>query len=224
MLTTRSEFARRLSEIDSYFSVLSPLDSCSCVFESRDLSGTVSRLTIDEELSKILKANGFILLYNLLEATVRNSIKAIGNVIESEGIKYQDFSENLKRLWINHSFKSVDAQRIKHETIGPILDQIVNNEFLRFEEDAISFSGNIDAQKIREIAKRIGYKAPKDGRELVTIKEKRNQLAHGEKTFCEIGRNFTVGELVRLKDAMTSYISEVLDNVQDYIDTKAYRI
>lgn len=200
------------------------MDSCSCVFESRDLSGTVSRLTIDEELSKILKANGFILLYNLLEATVRNSIKAIGNVIESEGIKYQDFSENLKKLWINHSFKSVDAQRIKHETIGPILDQIVNNEFLRLEEDAISFSGNIDAQKIREIAKRIGYKAPKDGRELVTIKEKRNQLAHGEKTFCEIGRNFTVGELVRLKDAMTSYISEVLDNVQDYIDTKAYRI
>ena len=159
-----------------------------------------------------------------MEATVRNSIKAIGNVIESEGIKYQDFSENLKKLWINHSFKSVDAQRIKHETIGPILDQIVNNEFLRLEEDAISFSGNIDAQKIREIAKRIGYKAPKDGRELVTIKEKRNQLAHGEKTFCEIGRNFTVGELVRLKDAMTSYISEVLDNVQDYIDTKAYRI
>lgn len=224
MLTTRTEFSRRLTEIDAYFTILAPLDKCSCVFESKDLSGNVARFDIGEDLSKILKANGFILLYNLLEATVRNSVKAIGNIIESEGLRYQDFSDNLRRLWINHSFKSVDVQKIKHETISPILQQIVNNEFLKFEEKAVTISGNIDAQEIRRIAQKIGYKVPKDGRELVQIKEKRNQLAHGEKTFCEIGRDVTVSDLVKIKDALTSYIDEVLNNVQEYIDNKGYRI
>ncbi|MDE5626340.1 MAG: hypothetical protein K2I58_00100 [Candidatus Amulumruptor sp.] len=222
MLTTKSEFERRLKEINLYFDALAPLDDCSCFIESQTINGETKRTPIDSELNKILKANGFILMYNLLEATIRNTIRAIGDKISDEGLKYQDFSDNLKRLWINHTFKDSDKQTDKHKFISPILHKIVNNEFLKFEEESVSISGNIDAKKVREIAKRIGYKEPKDGADLLVIKEKRNQLAHGEKTFGEIGRDISVKQLIEMKNAMMSFIEEVLDNVQEYIDNKNY--
>lgn len=224
MLTTKSEFERRLKEIDLYFTALAPLDDCSCFIESQTINGETKRTPIDSELNKILKANGFILLYNLLEATIRNTIRAIGDKISDEELKYQDFSDKLKRLWVNHTFKDVEKHTDKHRLISPILHKIVNNEFLRFEEESVSISGNIDAQKVREIAKRLGYREPKDGSELLTIKEKRNQLAHGEKTFSEIGRDFSVKQLMEMKKALTSFIEEVLINVQDFIDHRKYRL
>lgn len=224
MQTTKNEFKKRLKEISLYFNALSPLDDCSCAIESKTIDGEVQRRPIDSELNKILKANGFILLYNLLEATIRNTIRAISDRISDEGITYPDFSDKLKVLWINHSFKGVEKQTDRHKLISPILYQIVNNEFLKFEEEAISINGNIDAKKVREIAKRIGYKEPRNGETLVTIKEKRNQLAHGSKTFGEIGRDYSVKDLFELKDSLVSFIFEVLDNVQEYIDSKDYRI
>lgn len=223
MQTTRTEFDKRLKEIDLYFTALAPLDDCSCCIESKSIQGDINRVPIDSELNKILKANGFILLYNLLEATIRNSIRAISDKINDEGITYQDFSENLKRLWVNHNFREVDKHTDRHEFVSPILEKLVNNQFLKFEEDSVSISGNIDAQKVRDIAKRIGYKEPKNGHQLVTIKEKRNQLAHGNKTFAEIGRDFTVKDLLEIKKSLTAFIDEVLDNVQEYIDTQAYK-
>lgn len=223
MQTTKIEFEKRLKEIDLYFSILAPLDNCSCSLEYKSIEGKINQLTIDSELNKILKANGFILLYNLIEATIRNTIRAIGNKINDEGIAYQNFSDNLKRLWVNHNFKDIDKHTDRHQFISPLLHQIVNNQFLKFEEESISISGNIDAKKVREIAKRIGYKEPKNGHQLVTIKEKRNQLAHGDKTFSEIGRDFTCKDLMEIKQALKIFIEEVLDNVQNYIDTQGYR-
>lgn len=223
MQTTRDEFEKRLKEVDLYFTALAPLDDCTCCIESKSIQGVINRLPIDPELNKILKANGFILLYNLIEATIRNTIRAISDKINDEGVTYQDFSENLKRLWVNHNFKEVDKHTDRHEFVAPILHKLVNNQFLKFEEESVSISGNIDAKKVRDLAKRIGYKEPKNGRQLVTIKEKRNQLAHGDKTFAEIGRDYTVKELLEIKKSLKAFIEEVLDNVQDYIDSKGYK-
>ena len=223
MQTTREEFEKRLKEVDLYFTALAPLDDCSCCIESKSIQGEIRRVPIDSELNKILKANCFILLYNLIEATIRNTIRAISNKIADEGLIYKDFSDNLKRLWVNHIFKGVDKHTDKHKFISPILQKIVDNQFLKLEEDSVSISGNIDAKKVKEIAKRIGYKEPTDGHQLYTIRVKRNELAHGDKTFAEIGRDFTVKDLLEIKRTLTTFIEEVLDNVQEYIDTQAYK-
>lgn len=97
MQTTREEFEKRLKEVDLYFTALAPLDDCSCCIESKSIQGEIRRVPIDSELNKILKANCFILLYNLIEATIRNTIRAISNKIADEGLIYKDFSDNLKR-------------------------------------------------------------------------------------------------------------------------------
>ena len=43
---------------------------------------------IDDELLKTLKASGFLLLYNLVEATMRNGIEAIFDELQSQGVSY----------------------------------------------------------------------------------------------------------------------------------------
>lgn len=223
MQTTRDEFKKRLKEVNLYFSALTPLDDCSCCIESKSIQGDIKRVPIDSELNKILKANGFILLYNLIEATIRNTIRAISDKINDEGVTYKDFSEKLKRLWVNYNFREVDKHTDRHEFISPILEKIITHQFLKFEENSVSISGNIDAKKVRDIARRIGYKEPKNGKQLVTIKEKRNQLAHGDKTFAEIGRDVTVKELIEIKRDLTIFVEEVLNNVQEYIDKQGYK-
>ena len=103
-----------------------------------------------------------------------------------------------------------------------IAKTVLDNEILSFERDCINISGNIDAKKIREIIKQFGGNEISNGRDLKTIKDKRNNLAHGEFTFSEIGKDYTVKDLVDYKDETKQYLSSVLDEIQDYIDNQKY--
>ena len=103
-----------------------------------------------------------------------------------------------------------------------MIKTILDNEFLSFKRDCIDISGNIDAQKVREILKQIGGNEISDGRELKIIKDKRNNLAHGEFTFSEIGRDVLINELVEYKNKTKDYLSNVLNEINDYIESQKF--
>ncbi len=56
----------------------------------------------------------------------------------------------------------------------------------------------------------------------MTIKNKRNHLAHGDFTFSQIGREFTVGELENFKDETLDFLSDVIDKIEIFIVHKHY--
>lgn len=185
MKTTRAEYTKRLKEVTLYFDTIKLLDNGDCSIICKDINGIVKEKIIDNELAKIMKANGFLLLYNLIEATIRNSISAILNSISTDKLTFKLLSDNLKKLWINQEINNTkDISKFK-EKVSELSEKILNDSLLEFSQECINISGNIDAQKIRDIAKKFGYLEPKDGRGLQTIKDKRNQLAHGEFTFSE---------------------------------------
>ncbi|MBP5400186.1 MAG: hypothetical protein J6Y35_00985 [Bacteroidales bacterium] len=103
-----------------------------------------------------------------------------------------------------------------------IAKSILDNEILSFKRDCINISGNIDAQKIRDIIKQFGGNEISNGRDLKTIKDKRNNLAHGEFTFSDIGKDYTVSDLIVYKNEASNYLSNVLDEIQKYIDNQKY--
>ena len=223
MNTTRSEFQKRMSEINVYFETLAMLDRGVCRIVSQTLTGEEEIMPIDSELSKILKANGFVLLYNLIESTVRKSIDAILNVVKDEGLTYGDLSDKLKKLWIKQEVKNINANDACIRVLD-IAESVLKNELLLLKQECINISGNIDAQKIREIAQMVGYDEPKDGAALKTIKDKRNHLAHGEYTFAEIGKEFSVKDLMTFKQKTEEHLKLVLTNVEEYINNKKYRV
>lgn len=223
MITTKEEYKKRLSEVELYFKTIQLLDNGQCSIVCKDISGNVSTNDIDQELSKILKANGFLLLYNLIEATVRNSIVAIFNSITADKLTYKSLSENLKTLWVRQEIKEIRDFNQSKNKIFEISEKVLNDSLLDFKIECVNISGNIDAQSIRDIAKQFGYAETSNGRDLLTIKEKRNKLAHGEFTFSEIGKEYTVGDLIKLKTDTVGYIEDVLKNVENFILDKKYK-
>ena len=69
----------------------------------------------------------------------------------------------------------------------------------------------------------MGCEQVPNGEGLVIIKDKRNKLAHGEFTFAEIGKNYTVQDIIQLKEETKSYLSQVLDKIQVYISNQNYK-
>lgn len=223
MKTTRAEYTKRLNEVTLYFETIKLLDNGECSIICKDINGGTTEKIIDGELAKIMKANGFLLLYNLIEATIRNSISAILNSISTDKLTFKLLSDNLKKLWINQEInKTKDISKFK-EKVSELSEKILNDKLLEFSNECVNISGNIDAQRIREIAKKFGYLEPKDGRGLQTIKDKRNQLAHGEFTFSDIGKNYTSNDLIDYKSEVVTFIENVLNNVETYINAKGYK-
>lgn len=221
MNNTRNEYNKRLHEVELYFETLELLDKGSCTIRCVNILGDEETKEIDSKLSTILKANGFLLLYNLIEATVRNSIDAVLNSIHSTTVTFGCLSEKLKKIWLKQESKGLNSEK-NQERILHIANTILENEILTFERDCINISGNIDAQKIRGVIKQFGGNEISNGRNLKTIKDKRNYLAHGEFTFSEIGKDYTVGELIAYKNEAKNYLSNVLDEIQNYIDNQKY--
>lgn len=223
MKTTRAEYTKRLNEVTLYFETIKLLDNGDCSIICKDINGGTTEKIIDGELAKIMKANGFLLLYNLIEATIRNSISAILNSISTDKLTFKLLSDNLKKLWINQEInKTKDISKFK-EKVSKLSEKILNDKLLEFSNECVNISGNIDAQRIREIAKKFGYLEPKNGRGLQTIKDKRNQLAHGEFTFSDIGKNYTSNDLIDYKSEVVTFIENVLNNVETYINAKGYK-
>lgn len=217
MTNTRSEYNKRLDEVEIYFNALSFLDNGSCTISCINIMGERLEMPVDENLSRILKANGFLLLYNLIEATVRKSIDAVFNAIHSNSPTYKKLTSELRKLWLKQESKNASLDKIIS-----IAESVLTNELLSFREDCINISGNIDAQEIRKILKQFGGNEISDGRNLKTIKDKRNHLAHGEFSFSEIGKDYTIQDLVKYKDDAKEYLDKVLDEIKHYIENKNY--
>ena len=217
MNNTKIEYNKRLHEVEVYFETLELLDKGNCTIKCVDILEQETVKKIDSELSTILKANGFLLLYNLVESTIRKSLDAILFSIHTSSVTFDSLSEELRKLWIKQEGKNANTKKIIE-----IANKILDKEFLFFEKDCVDISGNIDAQKIREILRQLGGNEIKDGRYLKEIKDKRNNLAHGDFSFSEIGKDYTVKDLIKYKDETRDYLLKVLAEIELYINRKKF--
>ena len=61
------------------------------------------------------------------------------------------------------------------------------------------------------------------GQTLNDIKRKRNWLAHGEKSFIEVGSTSTFSQLQEAKDYVFTFLSEYITAVETYIRNQHYK-
>lgn len=227
MDNTRLNFEKRKLEINTYLDYLLLLDKDSIELKYTE-SQEVKYKTVTPEFLTTLTANSFLLLYNVIESTIRNSIIAIYDNIKAENVTFNELSDNLKKLWTKFETDRFKEGNFRMETIRDfVLDfanKIANEDVVMFSEEWMDFSGNLDANEIRSLAEKIGFLKSPDGRNLVKIKDKRNRLAHGEHTFYDVGKDFSVREIVELKTEVFDYLDDVVKNVGDYIESKNYMV
>ncbi|MDP3914421.1 MAG: MAE_28990/MAE_18760 family HEPN-like nuclease [Bacteroidota bacterium] len=226
MDNTKSNFEKRKIEIDTYIKYLLLLDKDD-VELSYSQNNVKKTELVEGAFLTTLTANSFLLLYNVIESTIRNAIIAIYDSIKNEGITFDELSDNLKKLWARYETERFKEGNFKMDTIREfVLDfanKITAKEIVVFSEEWMDFSGNLDANEIRGLAEKIGFLKSPDGRNLVKIKDKRNRLAHGEHTFYDVGKDFTIKEIDTLKVEVFEYLDDVVSKVELFIENRSYK-
>lgn len=227
MVNTKNDFEQRKKEVENYFSFLEVLDKDQTVLKYVK-DGSFTEEQISKDIQRIMIANSFLILYNLIEATIRNSIVEIYDKIQEDEITYNKLSQSLKKIWIKNKTKNLKEGNFNINTLQSSVENIINNvidnEIVLLTKDDIDISGNIDADKIRTLAKEIGFDKTSNGSSLVTIKNKRNGLAHGNHTFYDVGKDYTVNEISLFKNETFLYLTDVINNIEKFINEKKYQI
>ncbi len=211
-------FAERKAEIDLYFDFLENLTLNNTQLILAD--GTKAH--IDIELAHILRANGFLLIYNVVESCITKGIEAIYLDIIDKGVDYNAIKSNIQTEIINNI-----KNNIKTDNFISRVNNITIDIIEHYPQKI--FSGNIDARKIRETAKKYGFshetnsRLTKSGKNLLTVKDKRNDLAHGDISFKECGQNYTIQEMVEIKKEVMHYLEDILTNIEIFISNQGYK-
>ncbi|MDZ4785278.1 MAG: MAE_28990/MAE_18760 family HEPN-like nuclease [bacterium] len=220
--TLFQDFNERSREVSKYFVFLKSLEQGSTQLSMKDFKGNSRIRTVDSELLKTLKASGFLLLYNLVEATMRNAIEAIFDELRSKGISYDQIRPELKKIVLKN-LKRRSPDKV-FSSITLISLDIITACFDRQD----LFSGNIDGKLIRDTANEYGFSHLTDhiktgnGTDLITVKTNRNQLAHGFESFAEVGRAKSADQLLVIKNKVVKYLRQILQNIEHYISNQAY--
>ena len=229
MTALLAQFEDRVGEIDSYFEFLRlvVVEKAKLAYgsEKKEAEG------IDGELAKILKANAFLLLYNLVESSIRDGLQRIYEAIAKERLTYERLRKELREVWVQHMVLP-DAQRTAENStkrVMDLIDKVVADELVEFDVKFISLAGNVDAAKVRKLADRYGFShrttaKTQGGAVLVDVKRERNNLAHGYKSFAECGRDLTYKSLLTTKNQAILYTRQILKNMDDYIGSKHYKL
>lgn len=234
-MVIREEFAKRVNEINSFYEILniieleSPKISAYDIINSKDITVAINPEKIDT-----LRSTSYLLLYNLIESTIYNSIITIFDEINDSRLKYFEIIEDVQKYWLNNLYKHDDKKRKETiiETIMKIANQIFNDT-IELASNEVNYGGSLDAQTIFATAKsmKIGvgnirriYDESLHGQILIDVKKKRNWLAHGEKSFIEVGSSSTVSQLVEAKTYICEFLTEYIISVENYILNKEFKV
>lgn len=223
MRTTLEIYQERIDEIELYFRAL------------QDLYQTQSRETeyafYNDEFLKILKANALIMIYNLVESSIMGGILEIYDELKTSGYSYKDVRREIQDIWFSFKFNQVYDKTAHYNSYRDkaveIINAILRNEPLEMDRKATDISGNLDADKIRQICNDHGItytieSGCRGGVVLEDVKNKRNQLAHGTTSFAECGRYYAIDDLEKIKNETIIFLSGILQGMKKYYDEKTF--
>jgi len=149
---------------------------------------------------------------------VKNAIEAIFDELDDRGVSFDDCRDEVRKIVLTN-LKRHDVQKI----LPKLSDLSLTVVAATFRKDDL-FSGNVDGRIIQKVATKYGFRGPnkKSGQLLQMVKTNRNDLAHGNKSFADVGRDFTVDRLDEIRNEVLAFLEEVLANVAVYITTRAY--
>lgn len=232
-MITQDFFNERRSEIETYFEFLESIITYRAKLVRNmpkkaglDVGKKVIDISLD--LSHTLKANGFLLLYNMVEATLLSAIEEIhDSICADRTLGADELVETLARQAIGR-VNSKDLP-LTSPLSKSILQHWINDHKQNIDQHKNSlFSGNVDAKVIKGLAKIYGFsaeakgRAAKNGTNLIKVRIKRNELAHGKISFKDCGRDIVLEELIQIKSEVISYLEQILVNIEHYINNKSY--
>ncbi len=235
MNTVISDFNERVKEVYLYFAFIKDIIEKDARLQFKE-EGKLKSKQIKSDLVKILKANFFLILYNLIESSFRKSLVILCNEISSGPVEFDSIIPEIKKIWIKKHYKSFskinqeDNPNDRTKLVDYLLDVIENiaTDAVTIEPVKGNLAGSIDGQKIRETflvyGIPIGPLASKESNKLLIVKNRRNQLAHGHVSFANCGRDFTIPELDDIKKQTVSFMRFILKHLNKKLSDGYYKV
>lgn len=226
MIAVQQDFQDRVREIEAYFAFIQSVDQENISLMGRDTLTPACSPSQREDLLRTFKASVFLMLYNLMEATVKNSVEAIFDELARHNVSFDSCRSEVRRVVLGNLRRCHDEGHLRSRNVNDVLDLFQN-----LATDAVTktfqrteiVSGNVDAREIRKLAEQYGFMKPAaDGNLLLTVKTNRNDLAHGNKSFAEVGRDFDVLRLEEVKNKTIDYLMKLILSVTEYITQQHY--
>lgn len=215
MQNTFADFQDRCNEIMKFLEIVKFAEQGELNITSKPNQPIDPRPTTQQITT--LKASCFLILYNLVESTIKNAIQEIYDHLHSQCISF-DSLNNETRIQILKNISQRSAPKLVHHIKHIATDSIL----APFDKDDI-FSGNVDAKSIRDKLNTYGIKQRKTKcSDLLTIKTNRNNLAHGNITFSNCGKDYTSKQLFDMFDNVSKYMKSLLDDVENHIKQQKY--
>ncbi|MFZ3130605.1 MAG: MAE_28990/MAE_18760 family HEPN-like nuclease [Desulfosporosinus sp.] len=208
----------RKNEIEFYYSIMIEIDNVSEKIQTID----------NGRFLRILKSNLLLMLYNLIEACVVSGMMEIYEKLKNSGSSYDDLIREIRFIWskseIGKVYSNQAGRSAYEERVQSIIDHVITNQPIILSKEALGISGNLDARVIKRLCDkhRIRYVASDDDGCLKIVKDKRNNLAHGDESFGDCARDMSLVDLEHIKDKVVSFIKGILDGMKEYYDNKYY--
>lgn len=177
----------------------------------------------DTELCNIVKANLLVMLYNKVEFFFREFIFSIYDEIHDQNISFFKLKPHIQNIISGYLFPKNFPKNQKHKTIKNLFQDKV--KYYKPEKTDIA-NGNVDGDMFKDILnvyQITGVQFDIRGDiKFHTLKNIRNQLAHGEEDFSEIGRLYTVEQINLFKEEIKRIFLEIQDKLEISLNDKFY--
>lgn len=235
MQIIKQELSDRVDEINRYFQLLENITGKDALLIFPNDNNRIENFNVD--IHGTLKSTSILLLYNLIESTITKCIGEVHQAISNENITYDLASDAIQKIWLAQYYdKFKETSNNDKNTLTNLklmIDTLTFNSIpikIVFEDKqkrSSEISGNLDGRKIRELAEKYEIDFPnvtnKTLEGMRRIKEGRNELAHGSKSFLEYSNGKTYPDLVTLKQATIDFLNKFIAAVENFIIQKKYK-
>lgn len=229
----KADFADRVREVDLYFQMLCGLDNDELAVVNGSGPQILPVGSPPADWGRMLKGAAYLVLYNLVEAFVRRGFQALFEAMKSDSVSAAELTNALREQWVMQKNRKISAfdgsPKVYMGIAHDIVAEIIEKKVAALSRVHLPFSGNLDADEIREVCRLHGvshdtHKDAKGGVALNNVKKKRNSLSHGDESFVECGRSLTSADLLKAKKEVVLFLQGILDNLEEFAVTKSYKV
>lgn len=217
-----SHFEQRKEDVDAHFRCLEFINSVESHKQKPVVDTDSGReLIVDLQMQCCMKAQTLVILYNMVESTVCECLNYIYDAVADDELTYADLTDKMRNMWTASCRRASRAEQNWSEAAKMPVKVV-------FEELAINTSGSIDIRKIYEAFDKHGCTIAEDKRELcgnsfLTVKNKRNRLAHGNESFSHCGSNYLYSGLDKMRTDITTFLPVVIEATKKFVEDKKYK-
>ena len=229
MSDLRDFFDERKDEVNTYFEFINHV-GIDHVGHKTIKFDSVNSLTTTDKLNQVLKSNCILILYNLIEGIVTQSIIYVIDKINDKNLKYEELHSGIKHMMLRTSSKKVtkdfsDMNLDLVRYIDSVFDEVFNVEFDKnIKKRILGGGGDFHDDFIIKNSKKIGIRFRRKENELRNIKNDRNDLAHGSKSYAECSHTKTLREIKKQKTKVFRYLDAYVKAVDKYVDDEKYKV